>query len=121
MGTVFIAECECGFKSEDLYLGEGMNSRHDCRVPAICLNCSSLMVINYYDKNFRCPECMDKGRVVLYNDLQVQAQDELKIKRPTVFSWNTDDDKGFRLYDIHYQCPRCGKMKMKFINAGFWD
>ncbi len=121
MGEVYIAECECGFKSDGLYLGGGMMSSDDCHAPAICLTCSSFTVMNYADDNPECPECRGKGKVVFYNDIEVQAEDELKRKHREIFSWNISDNKSFKLNDIHYLCPSCGKLKMKFASIGSWD
>lgn len=119
MGSVYIAECKCGFKSEDLCLGVGMRSSNNIQAPAICINCNKLVVLNYADEKPVCPEC--KGDVIFYNDIKMHAAEDLKKKRPVFFQWSIDDNISFKFVDMHYKCPLCGKMKMKFERVGFWD
>ena len=122
MGDVIRAMCKCGFKSEDIYAGGGMEDfQTNCTTPALCTHCSRFLIKNYLKKYSKCPVCRKK--VVFYNDPSLQSRrGRTSEGNGDVFSWDTRGEKGlFRLPDNHYLCPRCGKMTLRFICIGLWD
>lgn len=137
MGTIIEARCACGFESGRIYAGGGFqNFKEVCAAPALCMSCMQLVVKNCYDKDSKCPAC--GKRVTFYNDPKLQApNDEIKHLKQSrlpleriiaqelvrdVFDWGRlEDEFRFRLPNIQYLCPKCGKMTMKFLNVGDWD
>jgi len=128
MGTMLIAQCDCGFKSNMINAGGGMSNFNEVlNAPAFCKRCKMFLVKNYLEQDPRCPRC--KGKIHFYNDPALFKGDLTK-EVEYVFHWRSPDnfdlifpniDNFFCLPNTDYMCPRCGKMTMKFIDVGFWD
>jgi len=118
MGSILQAKCSCGFNSEGLFVGGGFrNFLKVCSAPALCKRCSAIVVLNYLKKKNKCPSC--KSEVIFYNDFSLQRKTK---KEYPLFDWNIGEDEGsFILPDTKYYCPKCNKLKMKFIRSGSWD
>ena len=121
MGSILKAECQCGFESEEILAGGGMDFHRSCRAPALCPVCKIFLVKNYMKKFSKCPTC--RRKIVFYDDPIIQADSKTE---DYVFEWNLPFDNGtgkdvFKLPDTQYLCPKCGKMNMKFIDYGCWD
>ena len=51
MGVILQGQCECGFETENLFIGGGMlDFTSICYLPAVCLNCNIFLVKNYNKK-----------------------------------------------------------------------
>jgi len=118
MGSILIAECDCGFKSKEIYAGGGVaNFETECAAPAVCKNCSSFLVLNYLRKKNKCPNC--KSEVTFYNDPSIQKKTNTEN---TVFDWYFEEyQHTFVLPDTKYYCPKCKKFNLRFISLGCWD
>jgi rRNA maturation endonuclease Nob1 len=67
MGSTFQAKCPYGYKSDLLSLGGGMKSYATYfGIPAFCLKCGELKVVNYFEDVHLCEKC--GGRLILYNN-----------------------------------------------------
>ena len=118
MGSILVAECTCGYKSDFMGLGGGMaDFEARCNVPVVCFACGILFVRNMLSKNnIRCPRCRKKG-VILGNFSQPHEE----MGEPPIFNWLLDDNKEFILPETSDSCPKCKQKKMRFINSGEWD
>lgn len=129
MGSMLIAECDCGFKSEMINAGGGMmNFNEVLNAPALCKKCHILIVKNYLKKNPRCHRC--RGKINFYNDPALYKGNLPKDINDCIFYWRLPDDfdsvhpeikSFFCLPNTDYMCPECGKMNLKFIDVGCWD
>jgi DNA-directed RNA polymerase subunit RPC12/RpoP len=138
MGAVIEARCACGFESGRIYAGGGFqNFEQVCAAPALCMKCRQFVIKNYKNKYSKCPTCNRK--LMFYNDSKLQAPKDGKRGEYGVFKQgefrfpdNFDPGKGdgprdvfvwgkFRLPDVEYLCPKCGKMTMEFSHVGDWD
>jgi len=123
MGTIIQAKCECGFKSKEIYAGGGFKNSEDVlSAPALCTNCYTFTVRNYFSRYNYCSKC--KSKVTFYNSDKLWkdknvSQDEFD----SIFWWNIDflNNKAFILPNTLYLCPECKKFKMKFYFCGFYD
>ena len=123
MGSIIQAKCRCGFESKEIMAGGGMlNFMNTLKAPALCPNCYTFTIRNYFNKYNYCSKC--KSKVIFYNDKKLwkdknASQDELD----SIFWWNTDmfTDEAFVLPNTIYLCPKCREYKMKFYRCGFWD
>jgi predicted RNA-binding Zn-ribbon protein involved in translation (DUF1610 family) len=115
MGSIIKASCECGFESEDLFIGFGFAdvSMDRYLAPAICLNCHKILIKNYKKKYTKCPSCRKK--VVFYNNTKLRAGLNNSSQS------DNEKDEEFDLTFTTYLCPRCGKMTMRFFDVGCWD
>lgn len=119
MGTIVTAKCSCGFKREMLSLGGGMmNFKTVCDVPAVCIECGNFFTANYIEErnSLKCPMCNEKAN--FYNIPSLREKD---TDLQPVFSWRISAQDFFELPDAKYYCPRCKKMKLRFIESGNWD
>ena len=119
MGSVLIAQCVCGYRTDELDVGSGMIYSNKELFPAICSHCKNVIVANYLDKTPKCPAC--KKKVIFYNDNKAISDDKVNDETDDIFSWSMLDGRELRLPDIHYLCPKCGKYTIKFQHVGCWD
>jgi len=118
MGSVFCANCTCGYESEDLFLGGGMMNFHEvCNAPALCESCEEIILLNYLaPAPYRCSKC--KREALFYDTPSLKG--ELLAKLP-VFAWQVLGDKTFTLSDAYYACPKCKQKNLRFYDVGSWD
>ena len=102
MGTIFEAQCTCGYASETLLKGCGMAGHDSCRELGRCEHCREIVSVRSSNVRRRCPKCR---RVVQVITMEQQKISELE---PTRASANLE-------------CPRCGKSTMVLAEVGLWD
>ncbi|HOV12767.1 MAG TPA: hypothetical protein PK771_00620 [Spirochaetota bacterium] len=82
MGVLIKAECNCGFKKEEMAFGMGMKR---IIAPAVCLNCKNIIELDYVLKYaYKCKKC--KNDVVFYNNQHLQ-------------DWNGKNKKQVKIID----------------------
>jgi hypothetical protein len=119
-GTILKAGCPCGFHVDNIMAGGGMgNFETFCAVPAYCAACKKLEILNYLDDDVKCQGCA--GKVVFYNDPSLQEKLPPGPSPKMVFTWNVGKKGTFKLPDVGYLCPKCGKFTLRFEMTGFWD
>jgi hypothetical protein len=121
MGKIIQAECDCGFKSKKIFAGCGF-ILSGLTAPALCTNCYTFTIRNYFQKYNYCSKC--RSKVTFYNDKKLWknknvSQDEYD----SIFWWNIDmfSDEAFVLPNTLYLCPKCREYKMQFYSCGNWD
>lgn len=129
MGSMFIAQCDCGFESNMMHVGGGMRNFNEVlNAPALCEKCQILLVKNYLKQDPRCSRCGVK--IKFYNDPSLFKGLLPKNISDCLFYWRLPDDFNssstenndfFCLPKADYLCPRCGKMNIRFIECGCWD
>jgi hypothetical protein len=122
MGSVFKAECSCGYESKELLLGGGfMNFMTECALPFYCDHCGTVFTGNILNKsgikNYnRCPKC--KQKVKYYGEIM---DDLLDDDDKYIFDWEVNDDKRYFLPEGSHHCPKCKKDKLQFYETACWD
>ena len=123
MGSIIQANCECGFKSRLIYAGGGMmNFKETLTAPALCTNCYTFTVRNYFKKYNYCSKC--RSKITFYDDKSLwKDKDASQDEFDSIFYWNIDifNDTAFILPNTIYLCPKCKKFKMNFYPCGDWD
>ena len=106
MGMGYELTCSgCGYQSEMLLLGQGMDG-HPERIVGSCCSCNKLTTISVNEDSADCGHCNQQGTVV-FTSFSVRP-------RPT----NTN----FQYRLIHYECPRCRAFSIpKGEFAVLWD
>lgn len=102
MGTMFEAQCTCGYVSETLLEGCGMAGPDSCRDLARCGHCRDIVSIRASSARRRCPACR---RVV--HVLTIEHQTLFEAEPTTAL--------------VNLECPRCGKPTMVLAEVGLWD
>jgi predicted RNA-binding Zn-ribbon protein involved in translation (DUF1610 family) len=114
MGTALTASCQCGYEKGTSVGGTMRNFMTVCHAPALCRDCKELVTLNYLAGEHSCPNCGKE--VAFYN------HESLRRKNAAYDLVNAVvDDKNFKLSDIKYRCPRCGKLSLKFRVWGHFD
>ena len=122
MGSMFVAQCSCGFESDELLLGGGMmNFTEVCEIAFYCDNCEIVGTINFLTKEgkkgyYRCTKC--KKRVKYYGEIE---ENTFKYQEEYLFDWRINNDKRYFLQDKLHYCPKCKKVNLKFYSTGCWD
>ena len=119
MGGILRAKCDCGFESENIFAGGGMENHASIDMePALCIDCHLFLVKNHYKKYARCPKCNKK--VIFYDDprLRIRSDNTKKEDSHTFREWQWG---GFKLPNSKYLCPKCGRMHLTFYVEGCWD
>ena len=94
MGTIYRAECSCGYSSAALFEGCGMLGADSCRDLATCAHCGIMVTTPSESKRPRCPECRRKlERILLDEDMDKEKLD----------------------------CPHCGEKALRLVFEGMWD
>jgi len=121
MGGIVQARCDCGFESENLFLGGGMlNFETYCGVPVLCKTCGSLQVVNLLDPCCCCGTC--HGPVEFYHKVVPRTAPELRETLTNrLFSWRLGGGDTLVLPDSGHLCPRCHEQHMRFVDTGRWD
>ncbi|MBT7190071.1 MAG: hypothetical protein HN916_07755 [Anaerolineae bacterium] len=96
MGTIYQAECSCGYVSAELLAGCGMLGKDTCRDLARCNHCKIIVTTPAASKRLRCPECRRKLEIIIFN--------EECSENPIILD-----------------CPQCGDRIMELREVGIWD
>jgi len=119
MGSSINGTCECGYVTEELYVGSGrMNYETVCMFPHYCQNCQTLSNENIYDENLICSKCKSSN-IIPYDDKRACSFMEHKV-----LSFDTKDKIGrdVKLSAINNLCPKCKNYKLRFLTgAVMWD
>jgi len=91
MGSVIIAHCKCGYKTDELDVGSGIIYSNKVNFPAICFHCKKVLAINYLNKMPKCPSC--KKKVIFYNDKKAISDDEVNDETMIYFHGACSMDK----------------------------
>ena len=122
MGNIFRGLCQCGFDTNEIFVGGGfVNFMDTCNAPAICPHCNEFLIRNYMKKNAaRCPGC--HSIVTFYDDPSLQRPSTGTDEYDYLFIWRiADKDEFFKLPDTKYLCPKCRNMTLRFEDKGCWD
>jgi len=118
MGTICSAECKCGYKTKELFLGGGMmNFETECSFPYYCQECNKLFIGNIYNKKVTCSEC-NSTDVVAYNKKEMISPFDTDIM---VISETISFPDNLSLTNREYFCPKCQEYHLKFSFTGMWD
>jgi len=120
VGSVLKATCVCGFASDDVFAGGGMdNFTTTCMAPALCRECGRLIVSSYLADRPCCRVCGEP--VTFYDDASLRS-DPSGPPPEHVFTWNIiARSRTLVLPDADYLCPCCDEMSMRFECVGMWD
>ena len=102
MGSIFLAQCLCGYLSEDLPEGCGMAGPESKCDLAQCDRCKEVFSIRANSKRPRCPKCRHKVSVL---DTEQASAGERSVGRVP---------RGL-------ECPRCHELTVHLVEAGLWD
>ncbi|MBU4200307.1 MAG: hypothetical protein KKE37_08610 [Verrucomicrobia bacterium] len=121
MGEIFKAECPCGFKSRDLYVGRGMMNAHPYGVPVACPQCHIVWVTYSRSHRRTCRKCK-ATLYYLHEDGNFVPADVLKrFKVDFPWDWDCTEEEVESFPEVRYRCPKCGKIEMQLVEAGCWD
>ena len=114
MGEILQSTCSCGYNSENLFVGVGMNfpETKAVYVLTLCENCESILAVNKNEKQNLCPHC--KNEVILFDDPITVANSSYQ-KPPGI------KGKSNQKLEERYICPKCKQRNMKFVEIGLWD
>lgn len=121
MGTIFRAECPCGFKSRNLFVGCGIMDTGRYAVPVACPQCHLVWVVDRKSGKRTCRKCT-AALYYLHEDGSFTPADvlaRLKVR----FPWGLDqaEEEVDELPKVRYCCPQCGKLEMNLVHTGCWD
>src|SRR5688572_18725933 len=102
MGSIFEAQCLCGYISGELLEGCGMAGPQSCRDLARCDHCKEIVSIRANSERPRCPKCRRKVFV-----LDLEQSNEGK---PSTCGGTSG-----------LECPRCHRSTMHLEESGIWD
>ncbi len=138
MGSIFEAKCNCGYESDQLFLGGGMADFGErLEVPYYCDNCKHVGSLNLFKrislndmgggaepepkKRITCKKCRRKvqhyGNLESGFTLQTKKDDTLAFEWGDVFS----DVGKYYLSATEQYCPKCEKYTLRFYDVGCWD
>jgi hypothetical protein len=122
VGSLLLAECPCMKNKDNLTLeicfrGGMLNFKTILNAPAICWNCKTFNVLNYLDKNKKCPKC--ENNVTFYNDDELF--EPVNDIEDDIFGFEEYQWDDFVIKKGYYLCPYCLKKTMRFVNIGMWD
>jgi hypothetical protein len=95
MAAIYLAECECGFKSSVSTGGNRATFRSICHFPYYCEKCG-LVSVNIANETIVCPTCTS-AQVVQYG------------KHPATLPWD-EKDYSSRIQAFSYEAPRNGNL-----------
>lgn len=102
MGSIFLAQCSCGYVSEDLPEGYGMAGPESERAVAQCDLCKEVVSIRVNSKRPRCPSCR--------HTVSVLDTGQAAAGKPSTGQF----PRGL-------ECPRCHEFTVHLVEAGLWD
>ena len=118
MGLIVEGSCPCGYHSDSLFLGSGMDRAEGAlRVPASCADCCSVVAVDLNAASRRCPGCGGDG-LKGYGSLRTHRGGLRRLAQspPDIIAIGR-----WSLPDRDYSCPRCGERSLRFVMAGAWD
>jgi hypothetical protein len=104
MGTLLRARCECGYETDKIYFGAGMEDCEKCFVPALKNGSSSIEMIDIRKR-------INHLNYIFYTD-KTFYEDELS---EFFNAWE------FKIKKEKNLCPECKNYKMQFIYRGEFD
>jgi ribosomal protein L37AE/L43A len=108
MGSLFSAECECGYTARSLHTGVGMLSGSGMELgPCLCRECREVVTANIHDDDPQCPRCRSR-------DMRFYFQTPTRRNDAAVFRDVEQTDRKF-------ECPACGQQSLLFTRTGLWD
>lgn len=106
MGTIIKAECNCGYKTKNLFYGAGMEDfMNVANVPALKNGSSEIEMINIKKKN-QYPEYS------FYTD-------KLLASKPN--NSRSIDHFDLKLHQQNNLCPKCKNYTLNFVEVGMFD
>jgi ribosomal protein L37AE/L43A len=121
MGSMFIGECPCGFKSRDLNIGCGMIIRADL-MPVACPGCHALRVEDSKSGRRTCRRC--KAALYYLHEAGSFTPADVLTRFKASAPWDIYAEEGKdrkSIPEVRYRCPKCGRMEMSLIFVGEWD
>ena len=120
MGSIFTAECRCGFSVDHLSVGMGYDMKPE-RIPVACQACHPVWVEGVNKKKHTCRKCR-RTAYLLHSSGNVAPAFEARPTRQ--YPWDscrepTGGDLAPEQYS--YRCPKCGQLEMKLVECGLWD
>jgi len=118
MGSLVVARCECGLKTE-LHVGGGRNNYlTTCYFPCRCSSCRKVVQVNLLAKPPACPHC-NSTAVLPYDQPElIGVKGEVNVVQ---WSMRRELGRDLLLTDGLYLCPGCGDMSLRFFAEGLWD
>ena len=111
MGTQVKGICKCGHEQDSSVGGGKQNYKKVDYFPYLCVLCSEIITCNLKDKKRECLNCNSKG-LVPYNDNSLIGE---------IGSTKIAQSFDNYLTDGFYKCPKCRKMRLRFIEGIMWD
>jgi hypothetical protein len=102
MGSMYEAQCPCGYASDTLFEGCGMAGPDTCRNLARCHHCQEIVSIGSSSARPRCPKCRRKVQVITIEPTALV--DSQSVPGP-----------------VKLECPRCGNSTLVLAELGCWD
>lgn len=115
MGSIVMAECSCGLKTEIMIGGGMLNFQTPCYFPFLCEHCSAIVRVNMFSERKDCPQCMATN-VIPYDDPSLSGHTGTKMVDGV-----TGRGQEHILTDGSYKCPKCNQYSLRFWNCGNWD
>lgn len=121
MGDIFQAECPCGFKSRELYVGGGMKDSTLDGVPVACPQCHVVWVEDVKSGKRTCRKCKS-ALYYLHEDGNFAPAHLLKWLK-VEYPWDvySTEREVKSMPKVFYRCPNCGKLEMQLVDVGCWD
>ncbi|MBN2224701.1 MAG: hypothetical protein JW765_08530 [Deltaproteobacteria bacterium] len=122
MGIILRGLCGCGYDTGDMFIGGGFTNFMDtCNAPAVCLQCSELVIRNYAKRgSARCHAC--RSSLTFYDDSSLHDPSPENEVSDYLFVWRiSGKNEYFKLPDTNYLCPKCRNMTLVFKDKGHWD
>jgi hypothetical protein len=134
MGDIVKAECECGFKSKELFFGCARPWHY--YIPIVCKRCGNLSMMNMYERkggNIKrrrtgliCRGC--KKRKTILNAPTLHRPSGIAKQYGEDYPWeinrweiNRNHPETGGCPEIFYFCPKCKEVRMRFHKIGIWD
>jgi hypothetical protein len=121
VGQMMQATCPCGFTSDEMLIGGGMqNYGSYCLMPAACVQCKTIIAADYFGEPE--PTCGTCGTpLFFYIERQPQRRSAVTDDPVT----ETADAGRHREWvspaEDSCLCPACGENTLNFAMTGLWD
>ena len=104
MGDIVLGICNCGYQSDELFLGVGMEVDIGKTV-CYCNDCKQIQTVPKYNVPKLCENC--KKDLIPYNSISDEGVD---------FKGGNSNSEG-----KNYHCPNCKQESLMFHWDGLWD